>query len=318
MLSFIVIGKNEGFKISLCIQSIMNTVNYNCISNYEIIYVDSNSIDDSISRVKEFPSVKIFKLTHKANAAIARNLGAKNAKGDKMLFIDGDMELLPEKLCSIYIEGNSQNYDFLSGDFVDLYYGVDGSVYKKKKYYNTNRNTYSNTVGGLFLISRHYWDQVGGMRIEFRRSQDLDFGLRMSNIGLRLMRVKDTIAIHHTVEYNHVRRVFKDILKGNWLYRGLLYKKNVMNRYMYREYFLSEITLIVYIIMIISFLSDFSSYMMILYMAFLFAKFIYKSYPPRQCLKRLLLFILADTNTLLSIILFWPRKPSNIQYIRVI
>jgi len=40
MISFIVIGKNEGWKLTKCFESIFNTVAYNQVMNYELIYVD--------------------------------------------------------------------------------------------------------------------------------------------------------------------------------------------------------------------------------------------------------------------------------------
>ncbi len=78
-ISFIVIGKNEGWKISKCLGSIYSCIEKNKISNYEIIYVDSQSNDDSIERVKKYKEVKIYSIINKTNAAIARNNGAKES-----------------------------------------------------------------------------------------------------------------------------------------------------------------------------------------------------------------------------------------------
>ncbi len=89
--SFIVIGKNEGWKLSLCFQSILNCIEKNRIDNYEIIYVDSRSTDDSIERAKKIPNIKIFSIIGKCNAAIARNIGCKEAQVDILFFFDGDM-----------------------------------------------------------------------------------------------------------------------------------------------------------------------------------------------------------------------------------
>ena len=52
---------------------------------------------------KNFNEVKIYIITGKFNAAIARNIGAKEAKGD-VFFIDGDMEILPDFLPLVYNE----------------------------------------------------------------------------------------------------------------------------------------------------------------------------------------------------------------------
>jgi len=51
-LSFIIIGKNEGWKLSLCFDSVNRCIENNSILNYEIIYVDSQSADNSIEIAK--------------------------------------------------------------------------------------------------------------------------------------------------------------------------------------------------------------------------------------------------------------------------
>jgi len=53
MIGFIIIGKNEGPKLVKCINSIKRTIDHNGIGEYEIIYVDSNSTDNSIELVNE-------------------------------------------------------------------------------------------------------------------------------------------------------------------------------------------------------------------------------------------------------------------------
>ena len=67
MISFIVIGKNEGWKLSKCIQSIYDTIEYNKLNNSEIIYVDSSSTDKSIEKARKFKKIEIFQLTGYVN-----------------------------------------------------------------------------------------------------------------------------------------------------------------------------------------------------------------------------------------------------------
>ena len=54
MIGFIIIGKNEGHKLVRCINSIKKTIDENNIGDYEIIYVDSKSTDNSIELVEKF------------------------------------------------------------------------------------------------------------------------------------------------------------------------------------------------------------------------------------------------------------------------
>ena len=72
-ISVIVIGKNEYPNIIKCLNSINDLQSKDYSNNYEIIYVDSDSKDESISYIKDdFKNVSIYKISGKINAAIAR------------------------------------------------------------------------------------------------------------------------------------------------------------------------------------------------------------------------------------------------------
>ena len=86
MISFIIIGRNEGWKLTKCLQSVFDTISFNNIDKYEVIYGDSKSEDDSIDRVKRFSNVSIISLTGEINAAIARNVGVNHSKGSVLFY----------------------------------------------------------------------------------------------------------------------------------------------------------------------------------------------------------------------------------------
>ena len=122
MISFIIIGRNEGWKLTKCFESIFQTIEHNNLTHYEVIYIDSDSTDDSIERAKKFNQIKIFQLTADYNAAIARNVGAKEAKGDVLFFIDGDMEIIREFLPKVYSVKNGLMEDFVWGNWINYFY----------------------------------------------------------------------------------------------------------------------------------------------------------------------------------------------------
>ena len=100
MISFIVIGYNEGHKLKTCFKSIYKCVEFNRLPSYEVIYVDSKSDDKSLEIVKEFPSIKAFTILGDCNAAIGRNIGAIEAKGSILFFVDADIHLRQTVLLS--------------------------------------------------------------------------------------------------------------------------------------------------------------------------------------------------------------------------
>jgi len=92
MISFIAIGKNIGQILDKCLLSIEHFCRNNNINNYEIIYVDSNSCDNSVKIALSHTNlIKVIK--EAPNAAKARNAGFTMSTGDILFFIDGDMTL---------------------------------------------------------------------------------------------------------------------------------------------------------------------------------------------------------------------------------
>ena len=67
----------------------METISNQSITDYEIIIVDDGSTDRTKEIVKKF-DVQLFEQNHKGPGA-ARNWGAKEAKGDILVFVDADM-----------------------------------------------------------------------------------------------------------------------------------------------------------------------------------------------------------------------------------
>lgn len=271
MISFITIGRNEGWKLTKCIESIYRTVELNNLNDYEIIYVDSNSSDDSIERVIEFEDVEIFKITGKANAAIGRNIGARESTGGTLFFVDGDMEIEPEFLSLIYTEKEGLKYPFVSGQFIEHYYDSAGNFVGKRPYYSIrNDEEYDVTNGGLFCIERDLWFSVGGMKTKYKRSQDLDLALRLAKKGIRLLRKTEVMARHHTTHYRDKNRIFRIFPNGYDLYsRSVLYRDHILNKAIFIKLIRSDYTLIIFVLMavcsfVLNGLLPFSMYVLVI------------------------------------------------------
>ena len=231
-------------------------------------------------------------------------------------FIDGDMEIIPETLKELYSLKNGLKYPFISGDWIDYKYS-NNKIIKKKKYYNLKEDEYQYTTGGLFLINRNLWTKIGGMRTIFRRSQDLDLGLRLSKIGVPLLRVKEPLSIHHTIDYIDTNRYFNDLLNGNFLYQGLLYKYNIFNTYIYSKFIFKELTFFS-LLLIGSFnLFSINPKLFFVYPIILFLKFLYKKESFNNLPGHIMRFIIHDINLFISLFFFWPRNSKEVIYEKV-
>ncbi|MEH6514606.1 MAG: glycosyltransferase [Maribacter arcticus] len=317
-ISFIVIGKNEGWKISLCLQSIFDTISYNGLTEYEVIYIDSASTDDTVKRALLFTNISIFQLNGLMNAAIARNTGAKLSTYETLFFIDGDMELVPKTLVVLYDELTGLKSKFMSGNFENYFYSVSGEVTDKKKHYSLSEVTLMTTTGGLFLIEKNLWNSIGGMRNVFKKSQDLDLGLRLAKAGYKLRRVSEVLAIHHTVSYNRQDRLWDDVLRGNFLYhKALLYRKNILNKYAYKMMIREVSMFFLLFILILTFTTGNPIYLLI-YPILIFVKMLYKRKKVQGRFWSLYLrYMVFDFGTILGFLFFWPSIKKPISYVRI-
>lgn len=304
-ISFIIIGRNEGWKLTKSIQSVKDSIEYNNLNDYEIIYVDSNSIDDSIDRANKSNKINILKLTGDLNAAIARNVGAKEAKGEVLFFIDGDMEIKPEFLRIVYSEEDGLIDDFVSGNWINIFYDQEGKFLKKEKFKEMKNDTIEKVTGGLFLIRKNVWELEKGMNEKFRISEDIDLGLRLAKRNIFLRRKKEIAANHHTISYKNKIRMWKDLLSGNSLYaRSLLYRENIFNPYVYQRLLRNDYTLLVLLLILVSFLllKNNTLLLVLFYLTIIVIKS--KSKP-----KFILYYIIRDLSSLLGIFFFFPNEP---------
>jgi len=316
MISFIVIGRNEGWKLTKCLQSVCDTAKYNSLSSYEIIYVDSKSTDDSIARAKEFENVRVFKLTGNYNAAIARNVGAKESSGDVLFFIDGDMEIQPEFLPLVYSEEKGLINNFVSGNWINYFYSADNRFLRKERYTPMQKDAIKKVTGGLFLIKKDIWNSVGGMRPIFKISQDIDLGLRLAKKGVFLLRKKEVAAIHHTISYMDKNRKWQDFFSWNHLYaRSLLYRKHIFNKHMYARLLRNDYSALVLFFTLLCFIPLLQKWELIIipYLLLLLSKTLLKSKKNGMQLEFL---FLRDITTLFGLFFFFPKNNFKIKYIQ--
>ncbi len=233
MISFIVIGRNEGFKLDICFSSIFKAIKQNSLLFYEIIYVDSKSTDRSILIAKSYTGIKVYQITGEYNAAIARNIGAEESIGDILFFIDGDMEIESIFLTKVLDDNKELKYDRVSGHLDDVLY--DSNWIKK----GVVSNTYDTSLpkkeqivsfnGGIFLIRRKYWESVGGMKTKYKRNQDIDLSARLANKGILLVRIPHIIALHHTIDYRNSNRMWKMLFSGHLFYTSMAARDHFFN-----------------------------------------------------------------------------------------
>ena len=101
-VSVIIPSRNRGPQVELCVLTLTNqTLPKNA---FEVVVVDDGSTDDTIERLLPFKNKINLNIvqTHRKDptfrAALVRNIGAKHAKGEILVFIDSDIIADPHLL----------------------------------------------------------------------------------------------------------------------------------------------------------------------------------------------------------------------------
>ncbi|MEM4882354.1 MAG: glycosyltransferase [Candidatus Aenigmatarchaeota archaeon] len=152
---------------------------------YEIIVSDSNSKDKTIEIAKRYAN-KII-ITKKRGISIGRNLGAKYAKGDILIFVDADTILLPNTLREVYKVIKKKGISLVFVPFLSREYSPISNFYFS---FSFNYMKFLYIVGkvahipGFFMAcKREDFFRVGGFDEKLKVLEDFDFSEKLSKIG---------------------------------------------------------------------------------------------------------------------------------------
>ncbi len=197
MISVVVITRNEERNIQRTLVSLA------CSSISEVIVSDSNSTDRTgeivglFSRKDSRVSFHSF-ASGPFTAARGRNEGAlcADATSEYLLFLDGDMELVPDFLDFALKELTKDPcLAAVCGQMDNCFYSDAGGLAR------VERNVYDiseNAPGGAFLIRRNAFYDAGMFNPELIVNEESEFFLRLRRLGLHMRRYEQPMIIHHT------------------------------------------------------------------------------------------------------------------------
>jgi len=150
--------------------------------NLETIVVDSSD-DDTVSIVRGFTDKIIRK---KVNIPQAKNLGAKYAEGEFLVFLDADTTLLPSWINRSLEYLLNGKYDAVIGNVStrkkDFQAFLVGGIYRSFLKLTGLINNFS--MGGVpFMITKKFFKKSGGFREDFASCEDIEFLKRLKKHG---------------------------------------------------------------------------------------------------------------------------------------
>lgn len=170
---------------------------------YEIIVVDDGSTDNTPEIIKkEFPKVRLISRKN-AGPAVARNHGAKEAKGEIILFTDSDCcprenwleEMLKPFKANPEIIGVKGVYMTkqreITARFVQLEYEDKYDLMAKDEYIDFI-DTYSAGFKREVFLSMNGYDE----NFPVACSEDAEFSFRLSNKGYKMIFIPGAIVSH--------------------------------------------------------------------------------------------------------------------------
>ena len=230
-VSFVVISKNESFTITRCIKSIIRCGE--ALLNYEIIFIDSLSSDNTLERVNAIKNkhLRIFLITKSANAAVARNIGIEHVKYEYIFFVDGDVEIQADFVFAAIEEMiNSPQIGAIYGQLKEFqYYSNYNKIYQiVKDRYNIQKRIFQIVRGGIFFTRYSVLKDIGYFDNRLKRGQDRDYIMRITS-KYKVLGLPITMGTHHTVVYRNIIRIKEWLFDFKYRYTGLLLRKHILN-----------------------------------------------------------------------------------------
>lgn len=176
-------------------------------TNFEVIIVEDGSTKDANSIVESFSDKLAISYYFKPNEGqgFARNFGFARAKGNFFIVFDSDVLVPKEYLSHVEKAIKSFSWDAFGGpdaahdSFTDLQKAISysmtspfttGGIRGNKKHVG-QFHPRSFNMG----ISSHVWKETGGYKLS-RRSEDIEFSIRMLNNGFKVGLIPEAYVYH--------------------------------------------------------------------------------------------------------------------------
>lgn len=217
VISLIIQTHNNWLITKLCIQSIFSTMRN---LNYEIIFVDNDSSDETRKNLRFFESLGLIKViynTPEKTYAEANNQGAKIARGEYLVFMNNDVFVLDNwsenlietfrKFPEIGIQGAKLIYQnkliqhsgivFKSlKDGLKYHYHIYLGKPEAEKCVSKSREMQAVT-GSFLAIRRELFEQIGGFDEFYQFGfEDLDICMAVRRLGFKVWYNAEVKAIH--------------------------------------------------------------------------------------------------------------------------
>jgi glycosyltransferase involved in cell wall biosynthesis len=213
-LSVVIVGRNEGDRLVRCLESVIAA--RPAADAWEIIYADSASTDGSVDRAAQLGARVISVSSDRPRAAVGRNAGWRAARGSIVLFLDGDMTVMPQFVERAIGGFSNAKVGVLFGDCREC--NPQGSIY--------NRILDLDWIapvgpveycGGAALIRRDLLERVGGYNETLIAAEDTELCSRIRAAGFTILHV-DQLMVHHDLAITRFSQYWRRAIRSGYAY----------------------------------------------------------------------------------------------------
>lgn len=209
-VSFVIPAYNEENNIA----SVIKSIHYGKLPyEYEIIVVNHNSSD----KTREIAAALATKVIDKKGGTIAsvRNLGVNNSKGNILVFLDADVTLSTQwfSAFSDVVKMLHKESRIITGSHCNA---PDNGNWIERYWFNnyTHELKSTNLGTGHMIISRAFFDEIGGFDESLYTGEDYAFCMSAINLRGRIFNNPKLRVVHHDYPTNEIDFIKREIWHG--------------------------------------------------------------------------------------------------------
>ena len=206
------------------LSNLLCNVKNQTFTDFEVIFVDDSSTDDSYKILEEFcKNDERFSLYSKENTGVssARNFGIEKAKGEYLVFWDGDDEVSPRFLQEALSSTESDKL-WTCGFNYDLNGNVELKVFSERKVVSVEKNRafqlvdkwLFNTLWNKIFLKKIIDDNSIRFEESFTMGEDTDFVLKYTKYVNGFIVCNEPLYTYYTRSTNASSRYHKTMLNA--------------------------------------------------------------------------------------------------------
>lgn len=181
-LSVVVVTYEEAERIGDCLESIVAACRG--VTSFEVLLVDSNSTDETVPVASDY-DVSIHRITDDdlTTPAAGRYVGTQRARGERLLFVDGDVALTDGDWLADALTALREEPELA---------GVGGHLNERR----ADDAASVDFLHGVALYDRDALASVGGFHPFLAAWEDVDLGFQLTLAGYELRRLPVVVGHH--------------------------------------------------------------------------------------------------------------------------